>query len=175
MYGKVDIEVIDAATSVRGANPYGQVSDGYVRIKGSTAAFQLTVDQGQASLEGPDTCQRLGFCPDARLVEVHLPPPAEGAHALTSANRATVAIDEQQAFQVSVTCLLIKDKPPTTEGHEIRPHVEDDYHEFAMLVLGRSEHRPEAYQRLGVAFIKFEPADARAWLASTEEKELLIV
>ncbi|KAK5072579.1 hypothetical protein LTR64_004946 [Lithohypha guttulata] len=171
MYSSPTVKVLEANTSVKGSNPFGVVNDGYLRLEGLTRPLSLILDGVESKIEVGSCHHDLAWYPDTPLVAVNLAPTNGDEESVISVNRSSKPADpSQQRSQVTVTCVLVIE----------RPHVEEtelcqSYDEYALLVLGRLKSRPEVYQRLGLVFISLEPAVAEKWVAGAEMRDLLIV
>ena len=143
------VSVLDVHCTVPGLNPYGQVSDGYLVLRGLMAQIRVTCTDPRVCWnytigEDPDT--REPMAPDCVLVE------ADGI-----VKRAVVE-DTLAPFSMPLPCILLgKDES------------EDDCFCYVM-VLGSSSAGRDVYSRLGLASLASED-----WFEGAVEQTIRII
>ena len=150
----LDSHIIDAQCTLKGSNPFGEVTDGFIVIEGPLIQVYLSSEQGRKETnnqyrllyEDEDEC----MYGDVLLTE---------GTGLDAWGRKTPTI--RRASHVETSFLLHGDKSPLING---TVHCLCLYHcttgKRLALVLGLSTHVPGAYERLGKVFW---PEAYRAW------------
>jgi hypothetical protein len=162
------IEVLEVKCTLVGANIFGQVKDGFLRVSGKVFHAML-LDSAIYILDGEDIVDnpqpRKGvpeslFFPDTPLRE------ADGLDASESAYRTVRRAEAPHDLQPDgivgkVVCLLVltKQRPPRGEAR-------------CFIVLGGLSSPPGAYERIG--FVEAEECYDHVWFTEMKQQELLI-
>ena len=172
MYGDVRVKLLEAHILLTGANKFGEVCGGHIRVSGHAKRLRLVSDSnGYEIIVGGYDVARKKVRADTRLRGIEVI--GENGQHFTSANRSSKRT-ETEHFAVWIDGLVVANIPPgVCKGGGGSPY--DDVHEYALLILGRSAIHADKYQRLGVLFLTFSPEIGPKWFASTQQAEFTII
>ncbi|KAI9708912.1 MAG: hypothetical protein M1820_003606 [Bogoriella megaspora] len=171
MYGDVDIKVLEAQVTLSGANPFGAVSGGCLRVSGHAQELNLeSGPEGYKITYRQNGCTRSEFLADTHLEEVR---------GLDEDGKPTISVNRSiqktpaKPFAALVDGLLLADVPPFY--YDASRTMRYELHQYALLILGQSALHPGKYQRLGIVYLDFGLETGPKWFAGTREVEFCIV
>ena len=171
IYGAITLQLLEAQSSMDYANPYGNIHGGYIRVSGLAQHMSLKSEAGHATITCDHSHRHLRFKQDTVLCQISSR--NERGLDFISVNRASMETENVKSFSALVDCLIVAnipydpDNPLTQQGKCVD--------EYIMLVLGRSVSPPEAYERLGILFLAFDPGISLNWVAEARRQEYLIM
>lgn len=165
VYGAMKCTILDASVGVDGENPFGAVSDGFIKVSG--LALDLTIRLGTSAEEmywlecGPGVFS-IQFQADTNLAPIKIR--KKKGHTFTLNRFGSSVFDERHKDgtpEIRVDGLVVANLPSANA--------------YAMLVLGKSITRPGAFQRLGIASVTLKEAYNQRWVDKLAVREFTII